>query len=116
MKNFKFLIAFFVSILYLASCTSSQYTYLDRSDKKSPQIDVYMIDQQQPNQEYDVLAYIETSGWVFTNKKQLLRGLRNKAKNLEADAIIDVRFFYIPHLVSGLPTVEGIAVKYNGNH
>ena len=99
-------------LLTLCACTSTQYVALDFSDKKSPKIDVFLLESQEPVKEYEVICYIETSGTIFTTKKQLLRGLKKKAEKLGGNAVMDVKFFYIPWVLTSLPAVDGVLIKY----
>lgn len=111
MKNL-LLFCFGLILLIGVSCTSTQHVALNYSDKKTPNIEIFMSELQKPTKEYEVISYIETSGAIFATKKQLLCALKRKAKELNGDAVIDVRFFYIPHIFSGLPSIEGVVVKY----
>lgn len=99
-------------LLTLCACTSTQHVALDFSDKKSPKIEIFLSEVQKPVKEYEVISYAETSGAIFANKNNLLRALKRKAVELGGDAVINVRFFYIPHTFSGLPAVEGVIIKY----
>lgn len=105
-------IAILVILLSFCACTSTQYVPLDFSDKKSPKIEIFISEIQKPVKEYEVISYAETSGAVFTTKKQLVRALKKEAVKLGGDAVINVKFFYIPWALSSLPAVEGIVIKY----
>lgn len=111
MRKFAVLIPFSI-MLSLCACTSTQYVPLDFSDKKSPRIEIYLSEIQKPVKEYEVISYIETSGAVFANKKQLLRGLKKEAEKLGGNAVIEVKFFYIPWALSSLPAVDGVVIRY----
>lgn len=111
MRTIAVLITFCI-ILSICACTSTQYVPLDFSDKKSPKIEIFLSEIQNPVKEYEVISYVETSGAVFTTKKQLLRGLKKEAEKLRGNAVIDVKFFYIPWVLSSLPAVEGVVIKY----
>lgn len=95
----------------LFSCTSSQYVELKTPVQRENEIAVY-LESEIPEKSYERLGYIETSGWIFTSNKKLLKGLRAKAESVGADAVINVDFDYIPHVSTGIPTVSGIAVKW----
>lgn len=103
-----------VSILFviigLSSCTSSQFTQLN-STPESGDVAVY-YHTQTPDRDYEIIGHIETSGWIFTSNKALIKGLSAKAKNATADAVIDVEFDHIPHITSGIPMVSGLAVSW----
>ncbi len=99
-------------LLALVGCTYTQYVPLDFSDAKSPKIEIFLSGVQKPMKEYDVISYIETSGTTFTTKEQLLRALKRESVKLGADAVMDVKFFYIPNESGGLPSVSGVAIKY----
>lgn len=105
-------IAILVVLLSFCACTSTQYVPLDFSDKKSPKIEIFLSEIQKPVKEYEIISYVETSGTIFTTKKQLVRALKKEVAKLGGDAVINVRFFYIPHAFDGLPSVDGVIIKY----
>ncbi len=74
-------------------------------------IDVY-FENQLIGKEYQVLGYANTSGWIFTSEKKLLSSMLKKAHKLDADAIIFVKYSYIPHILIGIPYCEGVLIKY----
>ncbi len=99
-------------LLTLNACTSTQYVALSSTDKKSPKVEVFLRDIQKPVKEYEIISYIETSGTIFTTKNQLIIGLKKKVDKLGGDAVIDVNFFYIPWVLSSIPAVDGVVIKY----
>lgn len=101
-----------ILLLFLSSCTSSQYVLLNPVDKKSPDIEIYLKNIKKPTKEFEVIAHIETTGSIFTNQKQLIKGLKKKAEKINGNAIIEVEFFYIPWVLSSLPSVKGVVVIY----
>lgn len=101
-----------IILLVFSSCTSTQHVALNYTDKKTPSIEIFISGVQNPIKEYEIISYIETSGSIFATKKQLLCAMKRKAMEMGGDAVINVRFFYIPHMFSGLPSIEGVVVKY----
>lgn len=65
-----------------------------------------------PDKPYEEIIYIEASGSIFHGKKALLKKLKQKAEKENADAIVNVKFSYIPWVASSIPMVDGIAIKY----
>jgi len=96
---------------FLFSCTSSQYVQTNKPLTEKSDIEIILEDQE-VEKDYEVIGFIETSGWIFNSNKSLTKGLMIKGKKVGADAVIEVKYYYIPHLVTGIPSVSGIAVKY----
>lgn len=93
----------------LTSCVTTQSAYLQSSqDKKGAEVFMSNL----PDKPYEEIIYIEASGSIFHGKKALLKKLKQKAEKENADAIVNVKFSYIPWVASSIPTVEGIAIKY----
>lgn len=110
MKMIKYFVAIAIS-LTLFSCTSSQYVQTSNVSTNQDEIQVYFASEK-PTQDYEVIGFIETSGWIFTSNRALLNGLKKKAKKEGADGVINVNFDHIPHVLTGIPEVTGIAVKW----
>ena len=89
----------------MSGCVSTQLAYLKPQSDKD--IEVFMTTQ--PQKHYSEIAYIEASGGIFNNKKQLLNKLKIKAQKEGADAIANVKFDY----TGWWPYVEGVAIKYD---
>ena len=68
--------------------------------------------QDKPNNEYEVIGHVEASGFIFTSNKQLVYALQKQARKQQADAIINVKFSYIPALLIGIPYAEGDLIRY----
>lgn len=109
-KNIMKAIPFLTLVIVITSCTSSQFTQLN-STPESGDVAVF-YHTQTPDRDYEIIGHIETSGWIFTSNKALIKGLSAKAKNATADAVIDVEFDHIPHISSGIPMVSGLAVRW----
>lgn len=90
-------------IILQSSCVSTQIASLKATGNKD--IPVYMVGT--PTPEFTPNTYIEASGGIFTNKKQLLNKLKTRAgKEQNTDALVNVRFGY-----QGIwPYVDGITV------
>jgi len=109
MTTFQKIGLLFSVLTILSSCVTTQSAYLQPS-KESKDIDVFMTTL--PDKQYDEIIYIEASGSIFHGKKALLRKLKQKAVKENANAIISVKFGYIPWALSSIPMVDGIAIKY----
>ncbi len=99
-------------LLILSSCTSTSYVAFNNPTKKSPNVEIFLKGVKSPIKEYEIIAYIETTGAIFTTQRQLVEALKVKSEKLGSDAIMEVDFFYIPWALSSLPSVKGIAIKY----
>ena len=101
MISHKALATLSASIL-LTSCVSTQVASLKPSD--SSDIAVYVAGLATPA--VTPVLYIEASGGILTTKKQLIRGLKSRAKREPGvDAVVNVRFGY----QGFYPFVEGVA-------
>ena len=61
-----------------------------------------------PDRPYRELAYVETTGSIFTNRAYLLKKLQQQQTHLQGDALVQVRqdfMFWYPH-------ASAIVVKY----
>jgi len=88
---------------------TTQSAYL-QSSKESKDIEVFMT--KLPDKPYEEIIYIESSGSVFHTQKALLKKLKQRAEKENADAIVNVKFSYIPWVLMSIPMVDGIAIKY----
>lgn len=108
----KRIIFFSIIVFFLSSCATSTYISKDQVPSKGiKKIDIF-FDKEQPQKEYQVLGYINSSGWIFTSEKQLLKSIQKKANKINADGIVSVKYSYIPHLLIGIPQCEGVLIKY----
>lgn len=98
----------FISLTALVSCSSTQLI----SETASNSNQIYYIGHGPDGKEYQIVGYLETSGWIFTPNSKLLEGMKNRADKIGADALIDVQFGYIPHVVTGIPYATAYAVKW----
>lgn len=107
----KFFILVFSTIL-LGSCVSTQTVSLQNNIDDKNAIEIYLDELNKPSKEYEIISYIEASGSVFANKNNLNKALKKNAKKLGGDAVINIKYFYIPWAFSSLPAAEGIVVKW----
>lgn len=91
------------------SCVTTHTTYF-KSSKDKKEIEVFMT--KLPDTPYEEIAFIDASGSIFHGSKSLLRNLKQRAEKENADAIINVKFTYIPWFLVSIPAIEGVAVKY----
>lgn len=101
------LIFLIVGSTLLQSCASTQVARFS-SDKD----DLPVYSATVPDRPFTETVYFETTGSILHSKKALMRTLKRKAKKENVDALIKVRFYYIPHLLTGLPAVEAVGVNY----
>lgn len=93
----------------ITSCVTTHTAYFN-STKDKKEIEVFMT--KLPDRPYEEIAFIDASGSIFHGSKSLLRNLKQRAEKENADAIINVKFTYIPWVLVSIPAVEGVAVKY----
>lgn len=106
MKAIKFL--FVISTFGLTSCYSTQLVQIQTTEN----IPIYYQGHLPNDKPYEIVGLLETSGWIFTSNSKLVNGMEKRAKKIGADAVIDLRFGYIPHIITGIPYAQGIAVKW----
>lgn len=100
---------FFFFSFIITSCITTHTAYF-KSSKDKKEIEVFMT--KLPDMPYEEIAFINASGSIFHGSKSLLRNLKQRAEQENADAIINVKFTYIPWVLVSIPAVEGVAVKY----
>lgn len=89
--------------LLMISCTTTREATLNTSNEKL-EIFVSLL----PDKAYIEIAYIQCDGGIFNTPQQLLNGLKKKAVQLNADAIVKVEYDY-----QGIwPVASAIAIKY----
>lgn len=108
MKTIKKIGLLLFTLTIFSSCVTTMTANLQPSADKD--ISVFMTSL--PDRPYTEITYIEASGSVFHPQKALLKKLKQKATKEGADAIINVKFGYIPWVLMSIPMVEGVAIKY----
>ena len=73
--------------LLSSACVNTKVVILDESQKYAPSRSVQILERP-PEQPYEVIAKLETSGGVGKTLPELLQNMREKAKEIGADAII----------------------------
>lgn len=101
-----------LSPVFLYSCVSTQTVSLQNNTDEKNAIEIYLNELNKPIKDYEIISYIEASGSVFANNNNLNKALKKKAKKLGGDAVINIKYFYIPWAFSSLPAAEGIVVKW----
>lgn len=90
--------------LNFTSCVSTRHASLTKDSNSS--VELYMSSV--PTKNYVEIAYVQADGAVFHTPQKLLNGLVKKATELNADAVIqikyDFQFWY--------PVASGVAIKY----
>lgn len=91
-------------ILISAGCTTTRTATLTTAENEK--IDLYVT--KLPQRDYIEISYLQTDGSVFHTPQKLLDGLKKKAVELEADAIIAIKYDF----QAWYPNASGIALKY----
>lgn len=106
--------AMFLSAALLSGCATGSFVSSTPKSKKDTSITTIQCfyDSEKPDKAYEVIGHVEASGFVFASNKQLVYALQKQARQQQADAIVNVRFSYIPALLIGIPYAEGELVKY----
>lgn len=94
----------FVAIAVITSCTTTRVATLAKSQNET----IEMFTTKIPDKNYDEISYIQTDGGIFHTPQQLLNGLKKKAAELQADAVINIKFDF----QAWFPVVSGTAIKY----
>lgn len=106
MKSVKFKSAVLALILIaaLSSCTTTRVATLTKSENETIELFTTKI----PDRNYDEIGYIQTDGGIFHTPQQLLNGLKKQATELQADAVINIKYDF----QAWYPIVSGTAIKY----
>jgi len=106
MKSVKFKSAILGLILIaaLSSCTTTRVATLTKSENETIELFTTKI----PDRNYDEIGYIQTDGGIFHTPQQLLNGLKKQATELQADAVINIKYDF----QAWYPIVSGTAIKY----
>lgn len=109
MKMFKSTLVLLGLILAvtMTSCTTTRVATLTKGDNET----IELFTTKLPDKNYVEICYIETSGGIFHTPQQLLNGLKKKAVEIKADAVINVRYDF----QAWYPIVSGTAIKYKDN-
>lgn len=105
---------FIACAILVSSCATGSFvstTPKAKNDTSTKTIQCY-YSTEKPDRTYEVIGHVEASGFVFASNKQLVYALQKQAQKQQADAIVNVRFSYIPALLIGIPYAEGDLVKY----
>ena len=114
-------------LVFLNGCVSTKAVMRDES-LKLPKSRIVKICDQRPEKTHFVIATLETKGSMGVSLPEILEGMRKKAKEIGADAIIPTRdvseyrtpgFIYNPWLGGyqsfpggRMPAVQGYAIVY----
>lgn len=93
-----------IVIAALTSCTTTRVATLAKS--KSETIELYTT--KIPDRFYEEISYIQADGGIFHTPQQLLNGLKKRAIELQADAVINIKYDFW----AWYPVVSGTAIKY----
>ena len=96
-----------IVIAALTSCTTTRVATLAKSESETIELFTTKI----PDRSYEEISYIQTDGGIFHTPQQLLNGLKKKAVELQADAVINIKYDF----QAWYPIVSGTAIKYKDN-
>lgn len=94
----------FIILISLASCTTTRVAKLTRSENEK--LEVYTTEL--PSKNYVEIGYIQSDGSIFHTPQQLLNGIKNTALELNADAVINIKYDF----QGWYPIASGTAIKY----
>ena len=100
----KYVIIGLLIITALSSCTTTRVASLLKSENDKIEFYTTKI----PDRNYTELSYIQTDGGIFNTPQQLLNGLKKKAIELKADAVINIKYDFQAYY----PIVSGTAIRY----
>jgi hypothetical protein len=106
MKNFKsnLVLLGLILVVTMTSCTTTRVANLTKGENET----VELFTTKLPDKKYVEISYIQTDGGVFHTPQQLLNGLKKKAVELKADAVINIKYDF----QAWYPVVSGTAIKY----
>jgi len=84
----KFLLGLFSILFFASSCTSTRIATLTTTESEK----IELFTTKLPERDYIEICYIQTDGAIFHTPQKLLDGLKKKAIELEADAIIAIKY------------------------
>jgi hypothetical protein len=107
MKNNKLKNTLFglIIIAIISSCTTTRVATLTKGENET----IELFTTKLPDRKYVEISYIQTDGAIFNTPQQLLNGLKKKAIELKADAVINIKYDF----QAWYPVVSGTAIKYN---
>ena len=103
-QTIKILLGLISTLIITTSCTTTRIATLTTDENEK----IELFTSKLPQHDYIEICYIETSGAIFHTPQNLLNGLKKKAKELEADAIINIKYDF----QAWYPIASGIAIKY----
>jgi hypothetical protein len=112
-KAMKRVMFFIACAILISSCATGSFVSTApkaKNDTSTKTIQCY-YSTEKPDRAYEVIGHVEASGFVFSSNKQLVYALQKQAQKQQADAIVNVRFSYIPAILIGIPYAEGDLVK-----
>lgn len=99
------LVSGLILMAVFTGCTTTRVANLTKLENET--IDVFTT--KIPDREYVEISYIQTDGSIFHTSQQLLNGLKKRATELKADAVINVKYDF----QAWYPVVSGTAIKYS---
>jgi len=94
-------------IATISSCTTTRVATLTKGENET----IELFTTKLPDRKYIEISYIQTDGGIFHTPQQLLNGLKKKATELKADAVINIKYDF----QAWYPIVSGTAIKYKDN-
>ena len=94
-----------IIIAKISSCTTTRVATLTKVENETIELFTTKV----PDRKYVEISYIQTDGAIFNTPQQLLNGLKKKAIELKADAVLNIKYDF----QAWYPVVSGTAIKYN---
>lgn len=109
MKKFKssLLLLVLISVVIISSCLTTRVATLTKDENENLELFTTKL----PDRKYVEINYIQTDGGIFHTPQQLLNGLKKKAIEIKADAVINIKYDF----QAWYPVVSGTAIKYTDN-
>jgi hypothetical protein len=106
MKKFKSTTVLFglILVVTMTSCTTTRVATLTKGENET----IELFTTKLPDKKYVEISYIQTDGGIYHTPQQLLNGLKKKANELKADAVINIKYDF----QAWYPVVSGTAIKY----
>lgn len=106
MKNLKSttILLGLILVLTITSCTTTRVATLTKGENET----IELLTTKLPDRQYVEISYIQTDGGIFHTPQNLLNGLKKKAIEIKADAVINIKYDF----QAWYPVVSGTAIKY----
>ncbi|NLA25236.1 MAG: hypothetical protein GX879_09755 [Bacteroidales bacterium] len=106
-KNLSLIVLMLSFSILFTSCVTTRTANLTKSEGEKLELFTTKL----PSKAYTEICYIQADGGIFHTPQKLLNGLKKKAIEVKADAVINIKYDF----QAWYPIVSGTAIKYTEN-